>query len=265
MSLLERRSFMRTLLSTIMLACAVLVVGHLAAAQGIYWESTTTIEAGGGQTMQSETYAMPKMLKHVSKDGEAMIMRLDQQVMYALQPSDKTYWKMTLAEMEAMMKKAGAKVDDAMKEMESAMKDMSPEQRKMMEGMLGEKMKGVTHTGPVEVRATGKTKKLAGFTTNEYVATREGEQVMTAWTTNGLKEFASLRKDWEEFNERLMSMDIRIGKGIIEAWQKIDGFPMETEMMGVHTVVTKVEPRAISASTFEVPPGYTQVDPPSME
>jgi len=256
---------MRTLLSGTLLAVTLLVAVHTAPAQGIYWESTTTIDAGGQQTMQSQTYAMPKMLKHASSKGEAMIMRLDQQAMYALQPSEKTYWKMTLAEMEAMMKEAGAKMDDAMKEMESAMKDMSPEERKMMEGMMGDKLKGMTSTGAVDVRTTGKTKKIAGYTSKEYVATRDGQPLMTVWATTELKEFASMRRDWEEFNKRLLSMDIRIGKGMIEAFQKIDGFPMETDMMGVHTVVTKVEPRTIQASTFDIPSGYTQVDPPSME
>jgi len=256
---------MRRVLPAVLLSLSLVVAAGVATAQGIYWESATTIDAGGQHSMESQTYAMPKMLKHVSKDGDAMIMRLDQQVMYALKPEDKTYWKMTLAEMEAMMKKAGAKVDDAMKEMEAKMKDMTPEQRKMVEGMLGNKMKAMKDEGPVEVRATGKTKTIAGYATKEYAATRDGEPVMTAWTTNDLSEFSTMRKDWEEFNRRLMSMDIRIGKGIMEAWQKIPGFPMETQMMGVHTVVTKVEPRAISASTFEIPPGYTQVDPPDME
>ena len=256
---------MRTLLTGMVLALALLAVVAAAPAQGIYWESTTTMDMGTQQTMQSQTYAMPKMLKHSSEKGESMIMRLDQEVMYALQPSEKTYWQMTFPEMEAMMKRAGAKVNDAMKEMETTMKSMSPEQRKMMEGMMGDKMKGMTSTGPVDVRATGKTKTVAGYKTKEYVASRDGETIMTVWTTDDIKEFSAMRKDWEEFNKRLLSMDIRMGKGMIEAFQKIEGFPMETDMMGVHTVVTKIERRTTPDSAFDVPAGYTRVDPPSME
>lgn len=256
---------MRKLLTGSVLATAVLAVSVMASAQGIYWESTTTIKVGGEATVNSQTYAMPKMLKHVSEKGDEMIVRLDQQVLYALQPSEKTYWKMTFAEMEAMMKKAGAKMDDAMKEMEEAMKDMSPEQRKMMESMMGNKMKGVMGGGAVEVRETGENKQIAGYPTAEYVATRDGEQIMSIWTTKDVKEFAAMRKDWQEFNRRLLSMNVSLGKGLIEAFQKIDGFPMETDIMGSHTVVKKVEHRAIPESSFEIPAGYTQVDPPSLD
>jgi hypothetical protein len=256
---------MRSLVTGSVLAIAVLLAGGMARAQGIYWESTTTIKVGGETTMNSQTYAMPKMLKHVSEKGEEMIIRLDQQAMYALQPSEKTYWKMTFAEMEAMMKKAGAKMDDAMKEMEAAMKEMSPEQRKMMESMMGDKLKGVMGGGPVDVSETGESKQIAGYPTTQYVATRDGEQIMAVWTTQDVREFAAMRKDWQEFNRRLLSMNPSVGKGLMEAFQKIDGFPMETDIMGSHTVVTKVEHRAIPESTFEIPAGYTQVDAPSLD
>jgi hypothetical protein len=56
--------------------------------------------------------------------------------------------------------------------------------------------------------------------------------------------------------------------GLGDAYQKMDGFPMETDvdMMGkMTTVVTKVEKRSTPASEFSVPAGYTKTESPMMQ
>ena len=230
--------------------------------QGIYWESKSS---GGGETPQ-KSFAKAKMFKHV--DGEEkhiMIVRLDREMMYTLDVEKKTYWQMTFAEMEAMMKEASVKMDAAMAEMEEAMKNMSPEQRQAVEQMMGKKMMGVAKGGSVDVTATGETKTVSGYACRKYVATRDGEELATVWATKDVKSFETLQRDWKAFNERLLAMNTAIGKPLMEAFQKFDGFPMETTFVGVNTVVTKVQERSIPDAEFEVPAGFKKVDPPKMD
>ena len=49
---------MRSLVTGSVLAIAVLLAGGMARAQGIYWESTTTIKAGGETTMRESAWRL---------------------------------------------------------------------------------------------------------------------------------------------------------------------------------------------------------------
>lgn len=241
---------------------AALLIAAVAHGQGIYWESVSSRDA---ETPQ-KSYARSKMFKHVDNDeNHIMIVRLDREIMYAIDMKKKTYWQMTFSEMQAMMKDASAKMDAAMAEMEESLKNMSPEQRKAVEGMMGKQMMGLAKGGKVDVTATGETKSVAGYACKKYVATRDGEELLTVWATRDLKSFESLQKDWKAFNERLLAMNMSVGKPLMEAFQKFDGFPMETTIAGVNTVVTKVQERSIPVTEFEVPAGLTKEDPPRMD
>jgi hypothetical protein len=76
--------------------------------------------------------------------------------------------------------------------------------------------------------------------------------------------FDVIRKDWIEFSKRMASLSNTTGMS--EAYSKIDGFPMETDMLlgstKMVTVVTKIEKRSPSAREFEVPAGYTKTQSP---
>jgi len=254
---------MRTRLTQRLLGVGIATLIAVAAyGQGIYWES---MSSGSGKTPQ-KSFAISKMFKHVD-DGEnrTMIVRLDREMMYVVDTEKKTYWQMTFAEMEAMMKEASVKMDAAMAEMEEAMKNMPPEQRKAVEQMMGKQMMGLAKGGKVDVTAAGETKSIAGYTCRKYVATRGEEELVTVWATKEVKSFESLQKDWMAFNKRLLAMNVSMGKPLMEAFQKFDGFPMETTIAGVNTVVTKVQERSIPEAEFEVPAGYTKEDPPRMD
>jgi hypothetical protein len=238
------------------------LIAAVAYGQGIYWES---MSSSGGETPQ-KSFAIPKMFKHVDdNENHVMIVRLDREMMYAIDMLKKTYWQMTFAEMEAMMREASVKMDVAMAEMQESLKNMPPEQRKAVEQMMGKQMMGLAKRGKVDVTATGETKAVVGYACRKYVATRDGEELVTVWTTKDLKSFQNLQKDWKAFNKRLLSMNMSVGKPLMEAFQKFDGFPMETTIAGVNTVVTKVQERSIPEAEFEVPAGFKKEDPPRMD
>lgn len=238
----------------------VLCIGAVALGQGIYTETNTTVQAAGNQTFQGQSYFMPKMMKTVTGDQE-IIIRLDKQMIYRINVADKTYSEMTFAEWEAQMKKASAEMDSKMAELQKRLASMPPEQRQMMEKMMSAQMQAKNvGQAKLEVKNTGEKKTVAGLSATKYVVLQDGKEFITAWTTNEIKGFASMRKDYEEMASRLAASAPGGGASMVEAMKKIDGYPLEMDMsMGVKTEVTKVESKSFPASDFEVPAGFTKV------
>ena len=235
--------------------------------QGLYWESTTS---GGPIGERGEQmWAVPKKMKVVTKEtGESFIVRLDREVFITIDPKGKTYSEITFAEMESMMKQASGKMDAKMAEMQKQLAQMPEEQRKMVEQMMGIKMggRGAAQDAKVDVKKTGDKRAINGFSCTKFVITEDDKDVMTVWATKDVTGFDAMRKDWEEFSKRMMAMNPMGGKGLGEAFKKVDGFPIQTEIaQGITTVVTKIERKTAPASEFEVPSGYKKVKPKMME
>jgi hypothetical protein len=238
-------------------------------AQGLYWQSRTEGTVGEHMT---DMYAVPKKMKIVqhgqpSASGRAAeqadkitIIRLDKQIVWHLDPAKRTYSEMTFAQIEATIQKAGGKMDAAMEKMKREMANMSPEERRMVEQMMGNKMPGAQDAAPVRVENTGDRKTISGFACTKYVVRSGSDQVMTLWVTRDVRGFDEMRNDWKAFSERMAAMTARFGKEMADAYKSIDGFPIQTEMgQGVVTTVTRVERRSTPAPEFEIPSGYTKV------
>lgn len=236
-----------------------------ALAQGLYWESKMTGASIGEETQQM--WAVPKKMKGVTKEtGEAYIVRLDKQVFITVDPKDKTYSEITFDEMEKMMKKASGKMDAQMAEMQKQLADMPEEQRKMVEKMMGSKIPTQAKDVKTEVVNTGEKKTISGFACTKLVVKMDDKEAMTFWVTKEVKEFDSMRKDWEEFSKLMMEMNPSVMKGLGDVFKKIEGFPIQTEVIqGIVNTVTKVEKKVAPASEFEVPAGYKKVAPKMME
>jgi hypothetical protein len=232
------------------------VYAAAALAQGMYWESTVT---GGPQGEQfHQMWAMPKMMKSITKDQpDQFIIRLDKQIFITIDTKEKTYSEITFTEMEAAMKKIGAKMDTRMAELKKKLAEMPEEQRKMMEKMMGARLGD----------ADGKEEKVTVKNTGEKTVVSQGENtMMTLWVTKSVSGFDAMRKDWEEFSKRMMALNPMGGKGLGEAFKQIDGFPIQTEMMkGIVSTVTKVEKKVTPAGEFEVPSGYKKVKSQMLE
>lgn len=226
--------------------------------QGMHWKSTSE-GVGGKQT--EESFAMPKMVKVVrtgsEHGGSVMIVRLDKDLIWMVNPEKKTYSEITFDDLQKMAEKG----KERMAMMKEKMKDMPDEQRKMMEKMMGAGM-----DQPIDVKKTDEVKKIAGHECTKLTALRGGEPFLTMWVANDVTGFKSLMADWKESSERLSSLGSMFGKGMGDIYKSIDGFPMETSvsMMGhtMTTTVTSVEKKTTPSSAFEIPEGYTKVDSP---
>ncbi len=229
-------------------------------AQGIYWESTTSGGPMGDKTVASRTYYMPKMIKVESdQNGDVILFRFDKEMMYTIQPKDKTYSEMTFAEMEQAMKNMASKTNPKMAELQEKMKNMPEAQRKMMEKMMGA-MPGQAGETKFEVQKTGDKKTVTGYNCTKYVITQDGKDFMTIWATKDVPGFDAMKNDLQDYSNRMMQMSPGYMKGLVEGMKKIEGFPLETDMMqGMTNVVTKFEKRSTPVAAFEVPAGYTKV------
>jgi hypothetical protein len=235
--------------------------------QGLYWESETSI--GTATTPKtSKTWMVPQKYK-VENDGMTIIARLDKETIYMVRPAEKTYSEKTFAEIEATTKAATgastAATDASTAEIEKQLKNMPEAQRKAFEKALGQMKKPKTKVkeSPVVVTKTTEMKKICGYSTTKCVATQDGKTILTAWVTKDIPEFETHRKDWQAFSKRMMEMS-PAGKGLAEAYLKIDGFPLETQMGDAITVVTKISRSPATDEDFDVPSGFTKEKAPAM-
>lgn len=243
---------------TIAVLCCLASAGA-AAAQGVYWESQVT--AGGGMERVTQNYAMPKMTKVVGSDGKVVIIRTDQEKVISINTKKRTYQEMTFSELESSSKTMQSQIEATRAQMERQMKNASPEQRAMMERALP-KLPAAEAGKSLEVKKTGETKTVAGHTCTKYVATDGAKTILVAWTANDIKGFEGLREDWAAYQKRIAGSSRGVAGAMAETYAKIEGFPMETEIGDVKTVVTKVESRSVPATDFEVPAGYNKETSP---
>ncbi len=245
----------RLLFGLLLTAC----IGVAAYAQGAYWESLLSGGPFGDEPVLQKTYYMPGMARTEQAGGEISIIRIDREKIYTVNTETKEYSEISFADLEKAAGKANAKMDEMRKSLES----MPPEQRKMVEQMMGDKLGAKEGEGAASLTPGGETKTISGWKCTNYILKYSGVE-FTVWVTKEIKQSESMRKDWEQINRRLASLRPGgAGKSIGEAMMKIDGFAVETDMaQGIKNVVTKYEKRSTPAGEFEVPAGYTKKENP---
>ena len=226
--------------------------------QGVTWLSTTTSPMAGAKEIQMMSYYLPHMFKQ-STDDNATIFRLDKGLIIRVNKEKKEYSEMTFDELQAQVKEATGMLDSKMAEMKKNLDKMPPEQRKMVEQMMGDKLKGSSADRKVTVSKTSETSTISGYPCTKYIVKANDKDFATFWTTTGVKEFASMKDDFKDFSQRLASMVPSGGGTIAEAMKQIEGFPIQTSISGLTSTVTKIEKGKISPSEFEPPTGYTKV------
>jgi hypothetical protein len=244
----------------------VFVTTSAAFAQGVYWETTVTGGPAGEQF--SRSYMMPGFLKVARKsfsktaqksdEFSAMIVNLEKKLIITVNDKEKTYSETSFDDMEARMAQISKEATAKDEEVQQQLKAMPEEKRKMIEKMMGPMAGG---TGPIEVKTSAEKKTILGYPCSKTEVVQDGKTVMSIWSTKAVKGFEALRADWKQFSQRMTAqIPGRFGKMIADGMKKVEGFPMETDMGTIVSTATKVETRAIPASTFDVPAGYKKVE-----
>lgn len=237
-----------------------LILPAFALAQGLVIETTMSGGPLGNDTQANSSMAVPKKFKTGLRKNEYVLVRLDKDMIYRVNTEKKTYMELTFTQLEEKRKNMMAQMGPQMEQMKAQMANMPEEQRKQIEKMMAN-MGGSSSDSKVEVKAAGEKQKIAGFDATKYTFSQDGKEVASVWASKDTPEYANLKKDYSEFAKRIGTLNPGMSKGLNEAMQSIDGFPLQTILAsGMKIVVTKIEKKAIADSEFELPAGYTKTE-----
>jgi Domain of unknown function (DUF4412) len=213
-----------------------------------------------------------KMRTNTGRSGSMIIKN---STIYIINDQQKSYREMDKAQMQQMAGQASA----AMAQMQERMKNMSPEQRAMMEKMMGGKVPGGMGTPGTadtwESKDTGKSDTVEGRKCRLWTLSRNGKLFEELCVV----PFSSLpgKEDFEKTFKELAEAFSEMTKGMpnadeaVKARTAINGYPVRTrpydasgKLRGTENVLTKWAEESIDAATFDVPKGYKKQAMPTM-
>jgi hypothetical protein len=205
--------------------------------------------------------------------GKNNSMIIKDGTIYIVDDQRKSYREMTREQMKQMASQANA----AMTQMQERMKNMPPEQRAMMEKMMGDKIPGGMGGGKPDVWAskdTGKSETVDGRKCKVWNITRNGqpfeELCVVPFSTLAGKE--DLEKAFRELTDAFS--EFAKGMPNAESGTKaridVNGYPVRAraydasgKYRGTETVLSKWAEETIPAAQFDVPKGYKKEAMPS--
>ncbi|HEY2432031.1 MAG TPA: DUF4412 domain-containing protein [Vicinamibacterales bacterium] len=247
--------------ATLTLSALLFAAGTAASADDLTIVSKNTVNGKPGAT--STSYIASDHVRMAQDGGHDVIIDLKTGVMTTLDGAKKTYYTTTKQDMDQFAAKLQEKMND-------------PEMKKGME-MMGKMSAGMA--GPVEVKKTGETRKVAGFSCEEWVITMNEFTTMKECVTSELQYPVSAFDAYKAYSESMQKVMAgfgpmaKSGADLAEKMKAMKGYPVATSMkmdvMGQKTTseseVTEVRKGAIPASAWEVPAGYTKIDNPMLK
>jgi len=247
-------------------AAAVICLGACAAcgADGLVVESKTrnTMKLFGPpvhqESVQKAYYIADKI--RTENEGEEGYTILDfsdgKEIMYEVSPKTRTYMKTDLVEMRKQAEAMRKQLEERMKQMRQQ-GGQAGQGGNPFAGLLG----GAAQqrpTGPITVKKTDTTSRIAGYTAKLVVFEQGGREVLRVWHTDKVKSPADIP------TQQLTGGMGRPGADLIEKRKELGGFELGSRMdMGnvkVEATVTKVQKKSLPASLFKVPAGYKEAE-----
>ena len=241
----------------------------LGAGQGVIMKQSTEDMKSGRKSVNT-SYVEANRVAIETNDGArdmTMVYLADGNLIRMIDHSKKTVQEISGAELEKMM----GQVNEAMAKMQEQMKNMPPQQRAMMEKMMGGRMKqamGGVAEKPVYKRGDGST-QVGGHACDWYEGYR------------GDKMFAMLcAADWSEFDLRASDFAVfrkmadfltKLAPGMADMarvgaddWQEQNMFPGVPVEQTIYlngrpaskNTLEGVERGAIEDAVFQAPAGY---------
>jgi Domain of unknown function (DUF4412) len=195
--------------------------------------------------------------------GHETIIDLKTGVMTTLDDKKKTYYVVTKQDMADL----NAKMQERMN---------SPEMKKGMEAMKG---MAAGMESSYEVKKTGETRKIAGYSCEEWSITMTAFSTIKECVTTDLKYSAHALEAYRAFGESMKSSMgsfspmAKSGENLAEKMKVMKGYPVATstsiEVMGrkmsTESEVIEIRHGAIAASAWEIPAGYTKIENPMLK
>jgi hypothetical protein len=247
-----------------------------AASAGVYIESSETelgVSPAPKPTVAKIWFDGGRM-RSTDAGGDGAIFK--DQKLYGLDAGKKSYTVVDKAAMDRM----GGQLGEMRKKMEAQMANMTPEQRAMMEQMMG-KMGGAgagKQPAKRDVTSTGRSETVGGFKCALWEVKVDGvkEQELCAAAPGSLPGGTEMMKTMREMGEMLKGLTEGLGsmakRTAADAWAdlaKINGIPILTRDFedGKATSETRlsvIRSESVPGSMFEVPAGYKERKLPTM-
>jgi len=228
----------------------------------------TKVADGAPQVMQVQDG------KIRASQGTNHAMILKNSTITMLDDKHKTYREMDEATIRNMASQAGA----AMAQLQEKMKNMSPEQRAMMEKAMGSHMPGGMGTQAAndvyDAKDTGKSETVEGRSCRLWQTTRNGAllEELCVVPYSSLPGREDLQKAFQVMTDavdELSSVMPNVEKAM-KARLAVNGYPVRVrrydaqgQLRKNETVLTKWTEEALPSSTFDVPAGYVKQELPS--
>lgn len=224
-----------------------------------WWESETvtkssTVMGSTSDIKHSKTFYKSKKMKEVDLDENIVeIYRLDKGLVWTLNPERKIYFEVRFEDIDKQMKQI-------QQQMAEKMEQLDPQQRQMMQEMLGEKFNAMFDRSSMQAsfKVTGKTKNINGYKCKQVIMLLNKSPLMEMWLTDRY----NLGNDFIEYYEKS-----GLVKGKISNAKELSGFPIYTKMETTtklgnsveETTVKKIVQTKIVDKEFEIPAGYKKV------
>jgi Domain of unknown function (DUF4412) len=235
--------------------------------------------AEGAKTVQ---YISKNRLKMVG-DGNTFVIDFAKNLFIAADHESRVYWSGTVdAYVQEVQIFQQAANDLAAKQMEEAMKEMPPDQRKSMDDLLRQ-MQATNASSPsqpaakrptVNVEPTTETATIAGYQATKIMVSADGKPYQEVWLAKGL----TLKADLDL--KRLRGLQAQLTQAImphIPSRQSVEedpayeqfleqGYPIKIVELGEGgepesvTEVVRLDKRNIPEREFQVPEGYRRID-----
>jgi hypothetical protein len=235
--------------------------------------------AEGTKTLQ---YVSKNRLKMVG-DGNTFIMDFTKNLFIAADQENRVYWSGTVdAYVQEVKIFQQAANDLAAAQMEEAMKEMPPDQRKSLEDLL-QQMRSANASSPsqraakrptVKVEPTAETASIAGHSATKFMVFADGKPYQEVWLAKGL----TLKADLDM--KRLRGLQTQLTQAIMAnspdrqaveedpAYGRLleQGFPIKIVELGEGgepesvTEVVRLDKRDLPEREFQVPEGYRRIN-----
>ncbi len=241
---------------------------------GLIIERVHRIDAPGhaaGSDKQVSFFQANKV-KTVSGDGSYAILDMGKGIMIMVDPGKKEYSVTSLKEMVSTM-------EQGMKQLQDRFNALPPEQRAMVEKMMGIQKAA---PGSLKLKDTGETAKIAGYLAKKYVILKNGKPLSEYWVSKALRQDIlheidkSKIKDFENAMNKISMEGMPFGsseaKEIVKLEQKVQEYgEVVKELHYPHAAnmnrsdsfqVVSVKKANIPRSEFQVPAGYKKMESP---
>ncbi len=236
-------------------------------------DTTLTTTNRFGDTAGTDTVHIANGMVRVDNNrGGYMLFDSRERTMTMVEPGDRSYMVMT----EDSLRSMGNAVQQAMKQLESQMANMPPEQREQMRRMMKERMGGMMDAGgeasKPEIVNTGETKTVAGHECRVVRIMLDGESTgsacMTDFETLGIP--GEDRQTIEAMMDFSLALTEQFGE-MMPAHMKAmaaEGYPVEYESRAGGTPIQgsleSVETGPLAEELFTVPDDYRERSMPGM-